>query len=222
MLPSLALFASTTLALAQDPVDIGVIKQSDMRVVQKLLYPKAERAEISFGLGWMPFDPYLTTPNLQVGFNAHRSENFAIGGVLGGGYGIKNGTYRTLERPPYGVAPDAYRYLASALVGVEWAPIYAKMNLSGKRILHHDVYLAGKGGVSLEQSAIPGGGIAVAPTVSIGLGARIFTGKTGAIRVELRDDMLVEHRKLTDSTHFKQNANLMIGYSILSKPKAKP
>ena len=49
----LLLFAIAGRAWAQDPVDIGVIKESDIVVVQKLLYPKAGRTE--FGL-YVSFD----------------------------------------------------------------------------------------------------------------------------------------------------------------------
>ena len=41
------------------------------------------------------------------------------------------------------------------------------------------------------------------------------------IRVELRDDLLIERRKLTQTTHFKQNANITIGFTMLSAVKEK-
>lgn len=219
MLSLLALLSGA--ALAQETVDVGVIKESDVRVVQRLLYPKDGRTELGVHLGIMPFDGYLVTPNTQWSFDSHRSESFAIGGVLGLGYGLKNATYRELESPTYGVAPDAYRYLGSALVGVQYSPVYAKMNLNGARILHHDVYGAARAGLSVEQSVIPSGGMAFAPTISLGVGARIFTGDKGALRIELRDDFLVERRDLTQSTHLKQNANLTVGWSILSAVKGR-
>ena len=43
--------------------------------------------------------------------------------------------------------------LASALVGVEWAPVYAKMNLGGKSIVHYDIYGAARLGA--RPSSIP-------------------------------------------------------------------
>jgi outer membrane beta-barrel protein len=212
---------ATSSAFAQETVDIGVIKDSERRVVQKLLFPKEGRTELGFHLGVMPFDAYLVTPNLQVSFDIHLSESLSISTIVGGGYGLKNGTYAELESPTYGVAPDAYRYLASVLAGVQYSPIYAKMNLNGARVVHFDVYGAARGGVTLEQSVIPAGGIAVAPTVSLVIGTRFFWGERYAIRVEIRDDALIERRKLTSSTHFKQNANLTVGFSMLSPVKGK-
>jgi outer membrane beta-barrel protein len=205
-----------TPALAQETVDVGVLKQSDIKVVQRLLFPKANRTELSGMVGYMPFDPFLVTPNLQLGYTKHTSENLAFGATLGGGYGLKNTYYNELESATYGIAPDAYRYLASLTGGVEYAPIYAKLNFDSKKVVHYDVYGAGRLGVSFEQSVIPEGGFAVAPTVSLAVGARFFLPNNKAIKFELRDDLLIEHRKLTDSTHLKQNVNLLIGLSMLS------
>ncbi len=164
---ALGLLLAPQAAYSQETVDIGVVKQSDLSVVQKLLYPKTDRTELGVHLGWMPFDALLTTPNLQLTVDRHLSESLSIGGGLGVGYGLKNSMYRELESPLYGVAPDAYRYLASARVGAQFAPIYAKMNVGGKKIVHYDVYGGAHLGAAIEQSVIPGGGIAVAPALSL-------------------------------------------------------
>lgn len=215
-----ALLLSPT-AFGQETVDIGVIKNSERRVVQKLLFPKAGRTELGIHLGVMPFDAYLVTPNMQFSFDMHLSESLSISTMVGGGYGLKNATYSTLESPTYGVAPDAYRYLASALAGIQYAPIYAKMNLNGARVVHFDVYGSARGGISLEQSVIPNGGIAIAPTISLGIGTRFFWSERYALRVEIRDDCMIERRKLTQSTHFKQNANVSVGFTMMSSVKER-
>ena len=211
-----ALLLPTSAALAQETVDIGLIRDEDITVVQKVLYPKENRTEIGLHLGVMPFDAYLKTPNGQLSFGRHFSERGAISLVVGGGYGFKSGVYRQLESPTYGVAPAAYRYLGSALFGLEWSPIYAKLNLNGARIVHFDVYFSARGGATIEQSVIPSGGFAVGPTVSPGIGGRFFLGTGSALKLELRDDLLVEYRGVTDSFEFKQNANVTLGLVLLS------
>jgi outer membrane beta-barrel protein len=208
-------------ALATDAVTIGVLNNNDVHVVQKMLYPKGERTELGAHIGMMPFDAYLTTPNLQLSFDKHIAETLSISAVAGGGYGFKSKTYRTMESAAYGVAPYAYRYLGSVLGGVTYSPIYAKMSLSGSKVLHYDVYGTARAGVSMEQSVIPAGGFAIAPTLSLGVGSRIFLSENTALRLEFRDDMLVEYRQLTESMHFKQNANLLIGLSMLSPAKRR-
>lgn len=203
-------------AFAQETVDIGQIRDEDITVVQKLLYPKADRTELGLHLGVMPFDAYLTTPNAQLSFGQHFSERLGLSVVAGGGYGFKTSVYRQLESPTYGVAPYAYRYLGSALAGLEWSPIYAKLNLNGARVIHFDVYLAGRAGLSVEQSVIPNGGMAFGPTLSPGIGGRFFLGSGSAIKLELRDDLLIERRALTESWEFKQNADVTLGIVLLS------
>lgn len=212
-------FLLLSTAHAADPVDIGIVRDEDITVVQKLLYPKTGRAEIGVAAGWMPFDAYLTTPNGQLSYVQHLSEGFAAGLVVGGGYGLKTKAYREMEGPAVGVAPYAFRYLASVLGGVEWSPVYAKLNWNGGRVLHFDVYVAGRGGVTLEQSVIPSGGTGIGPTLSPGLGGRFFLGDNTALKVELRDDVLFEFRQLTDSWELKQNADVTLGLAFLSKVK---
>lgn len=206
-------------ASAQETVDIGVIKDTDKKVVQKLLYPKSDRMELHASLGWMPFDALVTTPNLQLGASLHQSEEFALSAVVGGGYGLKNGTYNRLETAQYGVAVNAYRYLSSLLVGAEFSPVYGKAAMIGRGVVHYDAYGAARVGATLESSVIPRGGFTVAPTLSLAIGARVWLKNGNAIRLELRDDALIEHRALDKTTAFKQNANVLIGYSLMGKKK---
>jgi outer membrane beta-barrel protein len=206
-------------AFAQETVDIGTIQEEDIVVVQRLLYPKDGRTELGVHLGVMPFDAFLFTPNLQLTFDRHFNEKVSLSVALGGGYGLKNGTLRELESPEFGKTPDAYRYLGSLLVGAAWAPIYAKVNLDGARVLHHDLYGVVRAGITLEQSIIEG--FSPSPTLSLGVGARVWTSERFALRFEVRDDMLIQRRSLTESTHFKQNVNLTIGFVRFSPPQRR-
>lgn len=203
-------------AHAQETIDLGVIKQEDVRVVQKLLYPKDGRSEFGLHLGIMPFDAYVTSPNVQISFNQHFTDTLSFSVMAGGGYSFKTSVYKRLESPAYGVAPYAYRYLASGIAGIEWAPVYAKMNVSQK-IIHFDAYLAGRAGVTLETSILPGGGTPIAPTVSPAAGMRLFVSPVSALRLELRDDLMLQSRALTSTMEFKQNANLTLGFTMLTE-----
>ena len=219
------LLALLTLAVsgsahAQNTVDIGVIKNDDVKVVQKLLYPKAGRSEMGAHLAAMPFDAYTFTPAAAFTYAHHLQEDMGIELMLMGGYGMKNSTYKELEGPAYGVAPDAYRFLGSAMVDFQYSPIYAKMNVMGQRIFHHDIFVTGGLGVTYEEAIQPDGSSALAPTLGLGAGARIFTGKSYAVRLQLRDDILREKRSKTVDTQawfVKQNVSLVIGISKLSK-----
>lgn len=201
-------------ASAQETIDLGVIRNEDITVVQKLLYPKAERTEFGLHAALMPFDAYVTNVGAQLSFNQHFNEKVSLSVIAGGGYGFKTAVYNKLESPAYGVAPYAYRYLGGALAGIEWAPIYAKMNVNGAKVVHFDTYLTARAGVTLEQSVINGGGTAIAPTLSPGIGSRLFLSKGAALRAEFRDDLMLQRRTLTNSTALKQNANITVGVTF--------
>lgn len=218
LLASLALAAEPA-APPVAPVDIGVLKNSDIRVVQKVLYTKEDRLELGAALGIMPFDGFTVAPQLAVSGTTHLSEQIGIELQIGGGYGFKTARYELLESPTYGVAVEAYRYLASVQGDIQWSPIYAKMNLGNGTILHHDVYLLAGLGATLEQSVFPSGEITIAPTIPIGVGARVYLNPNTALRVELRDNLMVENRVQSGTWAFKQNAAFSVGLAFFGAAK---
>ena len=213
-IPVLGLFLPN-LALAQETLDIGSLKSTDIRVVQKILYTKSGKAEYGGHIGLMPFDAYTMTPKIELSYGQHLSEMLMWEAGLGLGYGFKNGTFRELEGPSYGITPDAYRYLSSVHATVQYAPIYAKMSWDGKNVFHHDIYAIGGANLTIEQTFMEDGDVSVAPGLSIGLGARVFLPNGNAIRVQLRDDILFQSRAKTTEVqgfYLKQNAVLSVGY----------
>ncbi len=104
-----------------------MLRDEEIAVVQDRLYPKDGASEIGFALGVIPFDRYTTAPLGRLTYGQHRSETFGWEVQVAGGYGLPNGTYRELNSPEYGVQPEAYRFLGSALGGVSWSPVYAKL-----------------------------------------------------------------------------------------------
>ena len=206
-------------AHAQDTVDIGVLKNSDIRVVQDLLYPKKGAQEFGIHVGTMPFDAYTFTPKVDFSYGQHLDEGLAWEVAVGAGYSLKNRAYKTLESASYGITPDAYRYLSSVIADVQYSPVYAKMNVFNT-VYHHDVYLLGGGGLTIEQSFMPDKDMSYSPTVAIGLGARIFLPTGGLIRIQIRDDIMIQSRAKTDETQgsfLKQNTLVSVGYTLLRR-----
>lgn len=208
-------------AVAQDsPLDLGVLKQSDVKVVQKLLYGKEGRFEFGADLGWIPFDSYTTTPVVGVYGLKHFSEELGVEVAAHGGYSLENFTYKQLTSDAYGIAPDAYGHIADVAADLQWSPIYAKMNWRGNKVLHHDVYGLVGGVLSVEKALMPDGDVAFSPGASVGLGMRFFLNQNSALRVQIRDDLLIQKRVKTadtQGTFLKQNVLLTVGYSRLSK-----
>ena len=216
LLATLAHAADVTKDVAKDTLDIGVLKNTEVKVVQKVLYRKSGTLELGAQLGVMPFDAYSITPQLSLSGVKHLSDTVGLEVQLGGGYGLESGTYTELASATYGVAVESYRYLASAEADVQYSLAYAKMNLGGKKVVHYDVYALAGVGASLEQSMLPSGDITIAPTVPVGIGGRFFVSKTSFLKLELRDNLLVEHRAQSDTWGFKQNAVVSLGVSILT------
>ena len=215
MLTGLALASP---ALAQETVDVGVLKKEDIAVVQKLLYSKEGRTEFGGYVGWMPFDAYTTTPMLGIAVARHLSESLGVGVQLGGGYSLKNSAYKELEGPAYGVSPDAYRYLGSLMLDAQYSPIYAKMSWQGKNVLHHDIYGLLGVGLTVEQAMLPDNSLAFAPTLGPGIGARVFLSDKTMLRIQLKDDLLLERRVKTadtQGTFLKQNVSITVGVAGL-------
>ena len=217
---SLFVLANLNNAHATETIDIGTLKNTEIKVVQKILYTKKGKSEYGVHLGLMPFDAYTITPKIDLTYGQHLSEELMWEGGLGLGYGLKNSTFSELEGPSYGITPDAYRYLSSVHATAQYSPIYAKMTWDGSNILHHDIYALGGAVLAVEQAFMADEAISIAPGVSIGLGARVFLPGGGVIRVQLRDDILFQGRPKTAAVqgfYIKQNATLSVGYTLLRK-----
>lgn len=215
-----ALLLATTMistADAQETIDVGALQNKDFKVVQKQLYDKQNLKELAIHAGLMPFDAFSITPKIDVTYAQYFSDTLAWEVAIGAGYGLKNGNYRRLMNTVYEVEPDVYKNLGSVIGDVQWAPIYAKMATNGQNIFHYDVYAIGGGGLSIEQSFLPDKSMAFSPTVSLGLGSRIFLPNGSTLRVQVRDDVLFQKRsKTVDSQTFypKQNIMVSVGYTF--------
>jgi len=217
-----ALAAFVPTAHAQDvaaPIDLGVLADNEISVVQRQLYTMEDTTEIGVHAGVMPFDAYTKTPLLLGTYTMHKSESFAYEVFFAGGYGLKSKTYKELESATYGVAAEAYRFLGKVGGGVEYSPAYAKLNWLGETIYHHNLYTTAGLVATVEQSILPAADLAISPGVSLGLGLRIWRHNGGAVRIELRDDVMFQHRAQSDTNHIKQNVTLALGLSSFSGGK---
>ena len=210
-------FCWLSTAEAQETIDVGALQNKDFKVVQKQLYDKKNLREVAIHGGVMPFDAFSVTPKLDVTYANYTTDTMAWEVSVGAGYGLKNSNYKQLEGPAYGIEPDVYRYLTSVIGDVQWAPIYAKMAMNGQNIFHYDVYGIGGGGLTVEQSFLPDKDLAFSPTATIGIGSRIFLANGSTLRVQLRDDFLLQQRAKTvdkQALYLKQNITLSVGYTF--------
>jgi len=215
--------AWSSTAVAQDnPVDIGVIKDSDRSVVQKMLYTKEGRVELGAHLGWMPFDTFTTTPLVAVTGGYHLSEEWGAEVAFDYGFALENHSYRLLTSEAYGISPDAYGHMLGISAHALWSPIYAKFSWRGKKVIHHDVYALGGFASALEKALMPDATTAFSPGLGLGLGMRFYLNQDATLRVQVKDDLLIQNRVKTEdsqSKFLKQNVALTVGYTRLLKGK---
>lgn len=217
----IACFGFSSTAFAEDPVDLGVLKDSEIQVIQKRLHPKSGKTEMGGQLGVIGNDPYTVAPKIQLTYGAHSSETRGWEVQLGLGYGIPNGHYRLLDSPAYGKVPEATRYLGSITGGLTFSPLYAKFTQDGQKVFHHDIYFPVVAGLTVEQTVDPHlnedalARFALAPTVGVGVGARVFLHNDMILRVEMRDDLMVQFRTGTGTWNFKQNIGVHAGITLL-------
>jgi len=217
------LSAWATPAFAQDsPVDVGVIKKSDRSVVQKMLYQKEGRMELGGHLGWMPFDTFTTTPLVAVSGAYHFNEEWGAELAIDGGLALENYSYRLLTSEAYGISPDAYGHMLGVGAHALWSPIYAKFSWRGKKVIHHDVYALGGTAFALEKALMPDGTTAFSPGLALGMGMRFYLNNQSTLRVQVKDDLLLQNRVKTEesqSKFLKQNVAVTVGYTRLLKGK---
>jgi hypothetical protein len=95
------------------------------------------------------------------------------------------------------------------------------MSHDGHRVYHHDIYVPVVAGLTIEQTVDPHLNasalerFAIAPTIGAGIGARIFLHDNKILRVEMRDDLMLQFRTGTGSWNFKQNISIHAGITIL-------
>ncbi len=220
----ITLLSLVGIAHAQDPIDLGVLRNEEIKVVQARLYPKDGSSELGGGLMLLPVEAYTLGFAGEFWYGQHLSETLAWTARLGAGWHTGNGHWGELTSPAYGVVPEAYGYVASLMGGAEWAPIYAKMAWTDGRVRHNDLYVPLLVGGTVERivedELLESGGSpwSIAPTIGVGIGTRVFRVKGGAIKVEIRDDVLVQPRA-SGVWRPKQNIGVHVGYASLKAPE---
>lgn len=212
---ALSLIELSNTVQAQETIDVGLLKNKDIKVVQNQLYGKEGMKEVSLHAGMMPFDAFSITPKLEASYANFMSDSLGWEVALGAGYGLTNGAYRRLS--DNGSVPDSYRYLTSLVGDVQWSPIYGKMAYQGNRLFHYDLYALGGGGLTVEQAFMEDKSWSFGPTISAGLGSRIFFSDGTILRVQLRDDFVLQQRSKTSEVqglYLKQNMTVSVGYTF--------
>ena len=203
--------------------EVGVLRNEDVRVVQKNLYVKRNHHEVGFLLSTQVFDPYAS--GLMLGFDVtfNPSERIGIELMVQGGYGW--GTSHWQDVTYLGssaggqltsLGSDASRQLVGGSANVVWSPIYAKLAWGTRKVVHFDLYatLGAHGFLGQRLEADAGFRGIVGP--SVGIGTKFFLSRKVALKIDLRDHISLETRTYTGKFTARNNVQLGIGLAIFT------
>jgi outer membrane beta-barrel protein len=212
--------------------DVGVLRNEDVRVVQKNLFVKKDRPELGFMILGQPWDVYVG--GVMAGFNLtlNPAEQAGFELMVQGGYGWGTGHFRDVSYLGQsaggaltGLASDAARELLGGSVNLVLSPIYAKLAWGGRRVLHFDVYLTLGGHGFLAQRLDPravganGSDLRGLAGPSLGAGLKFFLSQKTALKIDLRDHMSFEVREYTGRFTLRNNWQIGIGLAFYTKDR---
>jgi len=192
-------------ALAQ-----GVLEEEyhkNIKVFQPKPFLKKNRADLA------PFGAIQLNPKMisHVGYGAVAGYHFneAIwAGLQFTQFHTRSTEVKDNLEGDYGLFPERSEMGYSATARFAWTPLFAKSAVLGMWLSHWDAFLFGGGGfVRTRLTDFAGAG-------EVGLGTRIFLGKTFALTFELSDMIYVETFPLKDETVVMQNYMFRAGLAV--------
>jgi outer membrane beta-barrel protein len=178
------LFLAPGLARAQaealeNPGSVSAIQERQYRM----------HHELYLGVGVLPADAFYKGLTGSVSYTYHFSDTFAW--QVGRGtysYNIQTSLRRQLERD-FDVAPtaSAFEDQVQWMVGSDlvWSPLYGKTAVLNSSVLHFEAFLLG-GGTVVKIDRQDG----FRPAVNLGLGVRMFSGKTVSFRLDVSNNVV--------------------------------
>lgn len=166
-------------------------EDTDPKVVQNRIYKKEHKLELQAFVGTISSDPFLSVRNTGFSFGFHFTESLALNALYWKAYSSKSSSLDRLEQE---TGRSANTNDPKSFSGGEFAysPIYGKLSVFGKAILHYDLHFLAGGGVTNTLSG-------KYTTLHLGLGQQIYLSKVFALRLDYRlmryqEDILEQHR----------------------------
>jgi outer membrane beta-barrel protein len=151
--------------------------------------------ELSFGVGGLPADAFYKGLYGSVSYDLHLTEAWAWQ-VVSAGYSLNFDTSLRQELiNNFGKDPGQFaEVVALATTGLNWAPLYGKVALFNKRVVHAEVFLTAGGGVAWMALARTN---ALVPEGYGGAGLRVFLSPGTSVRFDARYMLNVRNPTVT-------------------------
>ena len=206
--------------------EVGVLRNEDVRVVQKNLFVKKGFNEVGFIISTQPWDAYVGGVMGGINVTINPSEKAGFEFAVQGGYGWGNGHWNDvtfLGNAAGGqltsLGSDSARQLVGGYANLVWSPIYAKLAWGTRKVLHFDVYATLGGHGYLAQRLEADGGFRAIAGPSVGVGMKFFINQQAALKIDLRDHISLEMRTYTGK--FTARNNFQFGIGVAFYPERK-
>ncbi|HUP57823.1 MAG TPA: outer membrane beta-barrel domain-containing protein [Bdellovibrionota bacterium] len=179
------------------------IEDNETRVVQNRLYSKARKLELGLYAATISGDPFLSVKSFGLLAGYHLNEEWGIFGVFwktsAGPSSARDFLEQDIGVTSNGNLPRDYKGAE-----VMWSPVYGKLAVLGKLIIHYDLHLLGGLGFTGNESND-------AFTLSGGIGQQIYITDKLSIRLDYR------LMRYTEDVIAKQTTNPRFGQVINSR-----
>lgn len=205
-----------------DRVDVEALKKkywetgdpNEIRVVQNRLYTKSGKFEFSAFGSTVSSDPFLSTRNAGGILAFHLSEQFSLGVIGWKSFAEDSAATDFLyeSTKASGSPQRPFMNKPESFYGGElgYSPIYGKLSLFGKKILHYDIHFMGGAGMT-------GGETGSYVTPFLGIGQKLYLGRLLALRLDYRYMRFREVTVGTSGEELERNNNtnvLSLGFSL--------
>ena len=181
-------------------------KKRIIKTIQKKDFLKMGRFELTPNLAFVTNDPFLNRYIIGAGMAYHPTEIFALELNIGFSPDLGEADWKPLTKQLVDnnkVSPDLSPLTYFGNACFEFSPIYGKVAVSGKKIIHFDMFGAfGMGAVRTAEDLVNlqtqddpqalATQFQVHPTTNFGGGARIIFGESMALRIEGRSLVYIE------------------------------
>jgi outer membrane beta-barrel protein len=153
-------------------------EETELRVVQNRAYTRSGKLELGLFLGTVSGDPFLDIKAYGGEVGYHFSESIGVN-LLYWKYGASTSSSLATLQAQTGVTANTNEPRSYFGGEFTYSPIYGKLSLLGKAIIHYDLFLiGGLGRISTET------GSSMTPT--LGVGQQIYLTKALALRLDYR------------------------------------
>jgi outer membrane beta-barrel protein len=201
---------------------------SKVEPISGQLYRKAGRFELTPGVDLSLNDAFFSKVLFGAKATWHFSEWLAVTGSFAGGFSSATGSTQVCpaNQGCHAAFPDQLAAVPGEIktkggLEVGFAPVYAKLNLLAEKVAHFDLSLLGGADWIAYREVLPppqNPGSPVSPATKraigghLGLGARLFLGPWGALRVEVKDYLY--RVPVSGATKLEQQLFVEMGLSV--------